>query len=115
MFPSQLLPFLRDKPKYRKLPGTGDVHAALVFGAGQIECLTEFATINFPVGPPCLLNAAALLLEHVGGVEPALQVSAAEFALVVCFVAGALTRLLDLDLMVGKLRNFPSLCAGEFP
>src|SRR6267378_8330477 len=107
MFPSQLLPFLRDKPKYRKLAGIGDVHAALVFDAGPIECLTEFVTINFPFGAQCLFDAAALLLEHVGSIEPPLQMSAAEFSFVVCFIAGALSRLLDFDLMVGKPRGFP--------
>jgi hypothetical protein len=32
-------------------------------------------------------------------------VSAAEFSLIVCFVAGALARLLYLDFVVGKLRD----------
>ena len=101
-----LFSFLRyDKPKHRELPGPGDVHTARVFGTGQVKRLTELATINLSVGSPSFLGATALPLENVGGIKPAFQVAAAEFALVVCFVAGALTGLLDLDLVIGKLRD----------
>ena len=76
--------------------------------------MTEFATIDFPVGSPGFLDASTFLFEHVGRIKSALQVSAAEFALFVCFVAGALTRFLDLDLVVGKLRYLSRLRSDGF-
>jgi len=97
-----------------KLPDAPDVDTTGVFGAGQVERLTEFAAIDFSINSPGFLHAAALLLEHVGRVEPAFQVPAAEFSLVVFLVAGALTRLLDLDLMVRELRNVGCLRGCRF-
>jgi hypothetical protein len=68
-----------------------------------------FAAIDFRIAPPGFLHIAASLLQHIRGVEPALQVSTAKLAFLVLLVAGPLSRLLDLDLVVGKLRR--SQCA----
>ena len=62
-----------------------------------------FAAIDFGIRSPGLLGIATGLLDHVRGVEPALQVSAAEFALGVFLVAGTLARLLDLHFVMRKL------------
>src|SRR5580765_638660 len=105
--PHRLLLLFRrhHKSKNRELSRTRHVQTAGVFGTWQVERLTEFATIDFPVGSPGLLGTTAFLLEHVGAIKPALQVSAAELTLVISFVAGALTWLLDLDFVVGKLHD----------
>src|SRR5450755_606433 len=89
----------------RQLPGTRDVHAARIFGTGQVESLAKFAAIDFGIRSPRFLDAAALPFDDIGGVEPALQMSAAEFALFVLLIAGALAGFLDLYFMVGKLRD----------
>src|SRR6266576_994188 len=65
------------KTKNRKLSRAGNVDAACVFRARQVEHMTEFATIDFPVGSPGFLDASTFLFEHVGRIKPALQVSAA--------------------------------------
>ena len=62
-----------------------------------------FAAIDFGIRSPGLLGIATGLLDDVSAVEPALQVSAAEFALGVFLVAGTLARLLDLHFVMGKL------------
>src|ERR1700730_1304049 len=80
----------------------------------QVERLTVLATIDFGVGSPGLFRIAASLFENVRGIEPALQMPAAEFALLIVLVAGALPRLLDFDLMVGKLRNILRARSGYF-
>jgi hypothetical protein len=63
-----------------------------------------FAAIHFGVGPPGFLRVAAGLLEQVGGVKPALEMASAKLAFLVLLVAGALSRFLDFDFVVGKLR-----------
>jgi hypothetical protein len=63
------------------------------------------ATIDLGVWSPSFFRVATGLFDHIRGIEPALQVSAAEFALGVVFVAGALSRLLDLHFVMGKLRR----------
>ena len=72
-----------------------------------------FATIDFGITAPSFLHIAASLLKHVGSVEPALEVAAAEFTFLVFLVAGPLSRLLDLDLVMGELRGslYPRGCA----
>src|SRR6266853_7026929 len=94
-----------NKTENRILPGARDVHPTRIFGIRQIERLTKFAAINFGVRSPGFRHITAFLFEHVGGVEPALQMSAAELALFVFLVAGTLSRLLDLYFVVRKLRN----------
>src|SRR5215467_1054375 len=103
-----LLLFLRrnGQAEHGKLPGSGDVHPTRILWIGQVQRMAEFAAIDFPVWAPGFLDVPALPLEHIGGVEPALQVPAAELALFVFFIAGTLARLLDLDFVVGELRDF---------
>src|SRR4029077_5328100 len=73
-----------------------------------------FAAIHFCLRPQGLLHVATLALDCVGPVGPELQMTAAEFALLIFFVAGALPRLLDLDFVVGKLRNILRTRSGYF-
>jgi len=82
-----------------------DVHPTRALGIRKVQSLADLAAVNLDVPTPGFLDAAALLLHRVGGIEPALQMAAAEFPLVVFLVAGSLARLLDLDLVVGKLLN----------
>src|ERR1700758_751293 len=99
-----LLFFWRNgQPKYRKLTFTSYVGAARALRIGQVERPANFAAIDLRIATPGFFDAAAFLLERIGGVEPALQMAAAELAFLVFFVAGALARLLDFDFMVGKL------------
>src|ERR1019366_244091 len=62
-----------------------------------------FAAVNFAVVTVGLLRVPATLLHHIHRVIPALQVSAAEFSLVVLFVAGTLQRLLVFHFVVCQL------------
>jgi hypothetical protein len=59
--------------------------------------------VDLGIFSPGLFGVAAGLLLHVFRVEPALEMAAAELALGVLLVTGALSRLLDLDLVPGKL------------
>src|ERR1019366_4926587 len=88
-----------------KLSYAAHVDTAGVLGTGQVERLAKFTAIDFGIGSPSFLHAAALLLEHIDRVEPALQVPAAEFSLVVFLVAGTLARFLDLNFVFGKLQK----------
>src|SRR2546429_4068661 len=65
--------------------------------------------MHFPVPAPGFFRFATFLFYDILGVEPALQVAAAELPLFVLLVAGALAGLFDLDLVMWKLRR--SLCA----
>ncbi len=67
-----------------------------------------FAAIDFGIASPSLLHIPASLLEHIGCVEPAFEMPAAELAFLILFVASPLPRLLDFDLVPGELRR--SLC-----
>jgi len=71
-----------------------------------------FAAIDFGIASPSLLHITASLLQHIGGIEPALEMPATELAFLVLLVAGPLSRLLDFDLVVGELRG--SLCARGY-
>jgi hypothetical protein len=101
----QLLLFFRrnGQPKYRKLTFTSYVGAARALRIGQVQRPANFAAINLRIATPRFFDAAAFLLERIGGVKPALQMATAKLAFLVFFVAGALARLLDFDFMVGKL------------
>ena len=72
------------------------------------------AAVDLGVFAPSFLCVATGLFDHIRGVEPALQMSAAELPFFVLLVAGTLSRLLNLDLVMRKLRR--SLCArsGHF-
>jgi len=58
------------------------------------------AAIHLGVASPGLFHITTFLLQHVGQVIPALQMPAAELALGVFFVTGALSQLLDFDFMI---------------
>ena len=81
---------------------------------GQVERLAMFAAIDLSLRSPGFFSIAAGLLDYVLAVEPALQMAAAEFSFFVLLVAGALPCLLDLDLMVGELRNILRARSGYF-
>src|SRR5208283_1288809 len=54
------------------------------------------------------------LLDHIGRVEPALQVAAAKLSFFVFLVAGALPSLLDFHFVMGKLRRSVRARSGDF-
>lgn len=64
-----------------------------------------FAAINLGIVAPGLLYVTTSLFQHVRSVEPALEMPAAELSLGILLVAGTLPRLLDLDLVMRKLRR----------
>src|SRR5579884_1428837 len=110
-----LLAFLRwhRESEHRDLTASGDVQTLGVIRMWQVERFTEFTAIDLSVASVGLFDVSALLLEDVGLIEPALQVAAAQLALVVLFVTGTLKVLFDLDLMVRKLRNLRNRVFGN--
>ena len=64
-----------------------------------------FAAIDFSIAAPSLLHITARLLEDIGSVEPAFEVTAAKLALLVLLVASPLSRFLNFDFVLGKLRR----------
>src|ERR1022692_499091 len=96
--------FLRRQrqPEHRNHPLSRNIDLGFR-GIRQVQSLAVLAAVDLGIRPPGLFRVAAGLLDHILRVEPAFQMAAAEFALFVFLVAGALTGLLDLDLMVGKL------------
>jgi hypothetical protein len=64
-----------------------------------------FEAIDLNIASPGFLHIAASLLHRVCSVEPALEMPATELAFLVLFVARPLSRLLDLDFVVGELRR----------
>lgn len=69
--------------------------------------------INLGIAAPGFFYIAALLLQDVSGVKPALEVPAAELSLGVLLVAGALSRLLEFDLVMRKLRSSERRSCGQ--
>src|SRR3981081_1072666 len=63
------------------------------------------AAVDLCIRTPGLLRVPASLLQYVNGIDPPLQVPAAELSLLVFLVTGTLSRLLDLDLVMRKLRR----------
>ncbi len=94
------------QPEHRRLSGAGNVDATRFLGTGQVERLAMLTAIDLGIFSPGLFGIAAGLLLHVFRVEPALEMTAAELALGVLLIAGALPRLLDLDPVPGELRYF---------
>ena len=73
-----------------------------------------FATVNLGILTPGLFYIPTGLLDHVGGVEPAFEMSAAELAFFIFLVAGTLAFLFDLHFMFGKLwRSLRRCCSGQ--
>ena len=70
-----------------------------------MQRLAMLAVVDFGVFAPGFLGVTTGLLNHVRSVEPTLQMSAAELAFLVLLVAGALSRFLDLDLVMRTLRS----------
>jgi len=64
-----------------------------------------FAAIDFRIAAPSLLHITAGLLQDIGSVEPAFEVTAAKLAFLVLLVASPLSRLLNFDFVLGKLRR----------
>src|SRR5216683_7269091 len=85
-----------------------------VFRTGQIQRLAMLAAVDFGILAPRFLSVATGLLDHIRSVEPALQMSAAELAFLVLLVAGTLSRLLNLDLVMRKLRRSLRVGSGHF-
>jgi hypothetical protein len=82
------------------------------------------AAVNLGIGAKRLLHIAAGFFHHVAGVEPVLQVSAAQLVLFVLLVAGTLPGLLHFDFVFGKLGKVRGLtrfcirlrgCQGRVP
>jgi hypothetical protein len=80
--------------------------------AWQVQGLAVLATVYFSVVPPCAGYITAFLLNHISGVKPALQMSAAELAFGVLLVTGALSQLFEFDFMIRKLLGFGCCCSG---
>ena len=64
-----------------------------------------FAAIDFRIAAPSLLHITAGLLQDIGSVEPAFEVTAAKLTFLVLLVASPLSRFLDFDFVLGKLRR----------
>src|SRR5208337_321980 len=88
------------------LAQSSNILAARFLFARQIQSLAVLTTIDFRLVAKGLPDVAASLLQHVGQIKPALQMSATELALCVWFVAGALERFLVLHLVFWELRGF---------
>src|SRR5690242_5849767 len=89
----------------RNHAATGHVETARVLRIRQIYSLAMLAAVDLGIGPVHLLHIATGLLQHVGHVVPALQVPAAELALFVLFITGALQVFFELYLVVGQRAN----------
>jgi len=91
------------QPKNRSLPLPRHIQSAHRFWIGQVERSAVLTPIYLGVFSPSLLRVATSLLQHISCVIPAFKMPATKFALGIVFVAGALPRLLDLDLVMWKL------------
>ena|SRR6266849_1873701 len=101
------------QPKHRGLSLPRHIQTADPVRVGQIQGLAVLAAIHFRIRPPGLLGVAAGLLEHIRGVEPALEMSTAELALGILLVAGALPWLLEFHFVMRKLRGSGCGCGQK--
>src|ERR1039458_3652212 len=99
--------------EHRNHPLPGDIHLGLC-GIRQVERLAMLAAVDLGIRSPGFFGVATGLLDHVGRVEPALQMTPAPLAFFVFLVAGALPGLLDLHLVMGKLRRSLRARSGDF-
>src|SRR5271157_1363781 len=97
---------LQSQSKNGLLAQTSNILVSRLLFARQVQRLAVLTTIDFRLVAKALAHIATGLLQHIGQIEPALQMSAAELALCVRLVTGALERLLIFHLMFGKLRGF---------
>src|ERR1041384_2832342 len=102
-----LLRFLRRQreAKIGDLSAAGDIDSARVIGVRQVERLAVLTAIDLSIFAPSLLDVATRLLDHIRRIEPALQMAAAQLSLLVLLIAGTLQGLLQLHLVLGKLRD----------
>src|SRR5271157_4757689 len=97
---------LQSQSKNGLFAQAGNIPASRFLFARQIQRFTVLTTVDFHLVAKLLPDIATGLLQHIGQIEPALQVSAAKLALRVRLVTGALERLLIFHLMFRKLRGF---------
>lgn len=93
------------QPENRNLSRPSHIQPARVLGIRQIKCLAMFAAIDLSISSPSLLHVAASLFQHIGRIEPVLEMPAAELAFLVLLIASPLSRLLDFHLVVSELRR----------
>ena len=89
--------------EHRELPLARDVQTAWRFRVRKVQRLAMLAAVHFSILSPSLRHVAARLFDRVGHVIPAFEMSAAEFAFGIQLIAGALSRFLDFDFVMGKL------------
>ena len=82
---------------------TGNVLSARILWIRKVQRLAILTAINFGIRAPSLFDVSAVSFKHVGGIKPALKMSAARLALIIFFVAGALSGGFDLNFMIRKL------------
>jgi hypothetical protein len=100
-----LLLFRRQgQPKHRNHSLSGHIDLGLR-RLRQVQCLAMLAAVDLGIRTPRLLRVPASPLQYVNGIEPPLQVPTAELSLFIFLVARTLPRLLNLDLMMRKLRR----------
>src|SRR5207247_9207310 len=90
-------------PKPRSLPPPRHIQSSHRFGRGQVERFAVLPPVSLGFFSPTLLRIATRSPQHIGCVIPAFKMPATKFALSIVFIAGALPRLFDLDLMMWKL------------
>src|SRR6266550_781325 len=89
--------------EHRELPLARDVQTDWRFRVRKVQRLAMLAAVHFSILSPSLRHVAARLFDRVGHVIPAFEMSAAEFAFGIELIAGALSRFLDSDFVMGKL------------
>src|SRR5208337_109000 len=99
--------------KHRNLPLPSYIHHRFP-GVRQVQSLAMLAAVDLSIQSPGLFHIPAILLDQIHAIKPALQMAAAKLAFLVFLVAGALPRLLDLDLVTGKLRSSLHTRSGDF-
>src|SRR6266853_6097818 len=92
------------QPKPRNPPAPRHVHFG-IRGIRQIQRLAMLAPVDLGIRTPGFFRIAASLFDDILGIEPALQMPTTEFALLVFLVTRALPSLLDLHLVMRKLRR----------
>jgi hypothetical protein len=98
-------PHLLTLSRYRqakngKLPRSRHIHSIGFVWIRQVERLAVLAAIYFRLVTPSLPHIAAGLLDDIVVIKPMLKMSAAELALGVFLIAGALAGLLVLNLVI---------------
>lgn len=100
-----LLLWRHRQPENRNLARSSNIKATRLLGIRQIERLTMLAAIDFRIAAPSLLHITTGLLQDIGSVKPAFEMTAAKLAFFVLLVASPLSRLLNFDFVLGKLRR----------